>query len=411
MSRRSRAAALFILAPLVLGGCACDDDDDRTRLEDRLDGTPVQFHVAIRELLSEDGSGAFMRDLAAAAEARDAAERVARAAYDRRAGAAERLRADADAELAPVLPALRAGADAEALPPGHTLGDAAQHERALLLLGMLVVLGRDGTDAVPAPVLLYEAWRLDPEALRASVRPFLHAMRAWAYSHGGLCDLASEEGRRAMAEPDAAVVERAVARLTERGATDPEAILADLGRVRRLLGDGARACCDIRGGAHHAAAERFEPRLDDAAGLDIDAPRLALLRAWVALEGGDAAVAQSHIADVREADLRVEDRPRYKMLRDTLAVPDPASADDALARLVDRRWLSQLILQAALDALERDGLLGALELSAASREAISVAAGEGAALDAAREMFPFFDRADDKDRDLLRRFRRWLGME
>jgi hypothetical protein len=384
------------------GGDGADQAAEADRAKKLVDSTQVHFHIALRWILKNDDAGRVLDDLVRAGEDPAAAERLARAGFEGRREGARLLREGLDLDLAPALPALRARTgerDESAL---------AIRERALLLLAHLVLTGQDEEEEPPVPILLYEASRLSAEELPPITRPLAHAFRSWIFSVAALCETAREEASQAVDDPDSAAIGQAVSRLSERGAASPEEVVADLGRVRRLLADSARSCCLIREGKHREAARAFAPRLEDAQAVGVDAARLALLRVWIALAKGDDAGANRSIEALREMELQPVDRSRYKMLRDTMSGSGPKRADDALARLVDRRWLSRLTLEGAVRALDRDGLIAALESRDASRQALTFARGERAALAAARTIYPFFDQLHEKDGNLLARFRRWL---
>jgi len=280
----------------------------------------------------------------------------------------------------------------------------------MLMLAIMVVSGQLDEGSVPAGILLYEASRLDPAKLRPAARPFVRAVRAWAYSAASMCTLAQQEARLARTEPDEETTRAFIGRLAARGNEDPARVVADLSRIRRLLADSADACCAIRDGRQGEAARVFAPRMEDAEALGIDAARLTLLRVWVALGQGDEERARSLASSLDKSALDPVDRSRYVMLRTVLASSGPKAADDALERLVDRRWLSRLVLEGAVAALTRDGVIDAMERRPRPAAALRMARGELAALAGARRVHPMFDQAPERDVGWFVRIKRlWQG--
>ena len=66
---------------------------------------------------------------------------------------------------------------------------------------------------------------------------------------------------------------------------------------------------------------------------------------------------------------------------------------DANERLVDRRWISGLVMTGAFAALEADGTVAAIRAHPEADALRRVAAGEAAVIGAARARYPLFDQA------------------
>ncbi|MCB9615633.1 MAG: hypothetical protein H6722_24640 [Sandaracinus sp.] len=335
-----------------------------------LDHASVHLHLVLRQRLAT--SDAWAARLGEAVESRRAAEGLASELFDARLDGARRLAEGRDD--GPVLTAL-----------GSPLTDL-DTERATLLLAYVVAQGRH-EDAGPLPVATYEASRLDASRLPPALRGLADAARALVFSSGDHCDRVRELARRDEVGPSPDELRAWLSDL------DADAVAADLEHSRRLLLDGAVACCALRDGSPVEAAKRIEATAFDARALGVAAERDVLLRAFAATARGDRDEARALLDQVGVDTLSVADRERHRMLRDAVASTRRQALDDASVRLVDRDWLMSAVLEAVVDALSRDGLLVHLEARPEADAARRFLAGEAHVMRAARELHPFFDQA------------------
>lgn len=339
-----------------------------------LDHAAVHLHLVLRRELHRDPTRAV--ELLRASESRPVAEEWADWLLDRRAEGAAALAAGHD--VGPVLGGL--GGAAETL----------ERERVALLFAL--VADRAGEPPqVPLPVAVYEASRVDAEAIGEPFVGMVRAARALVYSSADLCELARSEAAASTRAPDADALDELVS------TTDAATVAEDLEHARRLLVDGSVACCAVREGAVVEAAKRIEASAADASLLGVSPDRVAILRAFAATARRDRDTARRLVDTVRAADLAPADRERHRMIRDALASPDDHGLSDAMVRLVDRDWLLALVLEGVVDALERDGLRAALDRQPLARSAWQFVSAEASVLAAARALDPLFDRDRNQD--------------
>mgnify|MGYP001946477367 FL=1 len=254
---------------------------------------------------------------------------------------------------------------------------------------------------VPKQVLVYEASRLRLDALDDVVlRRLVSALAQLTYARAGHCGELPSSPPASFARED---VRRSLDRWLPAASQRLDEVHPDLGRIERVLIGGARACCEIHGGRDERAARAIESWLADATALGVHPSQTALLRGWVALVDGDVEAVQERLGEVRRHGRLPEDERLYGLLRDAVASSDDASRRDAAERLVDRRWLSRLVLVAARRTLVEDGLMGALEASPAASASSRLAAGEAELIEAARRRYPLFDQTHQGDQGALER--------
>jgi len=367
---------------LVLGACAgaSTPDDEQTRLEERLDRATVHFHLTLRESLDGPEGPRFARRLDRARTSTQEADALARELFEGRSAGERKLREGGRASRA----------IAARLVDDPTLD--AESDRAAFFLA-LAAQDVDDAERIPEPVLLYEASRLRlDEVSGPALRAFARAVAALTFASAGYCERATAEAD-AVGTVDDDALDAALARWTPGAALDRDRVRADLRRALRVLVGGARACCAIREGDDARAARSVSSWVDDAERLEVDPQRVAILRAWRALVDGDRDAARAQLDRVTASTLSGADAERYRLVRDSLARSGGASPRDATERLVDRRWISHLVLAGAFHALEADRAVAAVRAHPEADALRRVAAGEAAVIEAARARYPMFDQA------------------
>jgi hypothetical protein len=377
-----------------LAGCGSKEEpSEADRLATRLDRAAVHFHVALRERLDGPNGAAFARELAAAGTSAERARALAQQIFERREEGAERLREGWEARR-PLAPLLVESSDLDV----HT-------DRAAFLLALLAETVDDDR-RIPKYVLVYEASRLDPAQVSdPTLRRLARAASALVYSRAGYCEHMEREVRALGADEltEAEVLTMVDRWLPNADALERDRLHRDVTRVVSVLAGGARACCGIRRGNKPEAARSIDRWVDDAEALGVSESRVAILRAFAALAQGDEATAREQLERVRDVELSAADTPRYAMVRDALASSETAALRDATERMVDRRWVSALVLSGAHQVFREDGLLDALGQQPEARALRQLARGEAAVVEEARSHHPMFDQAHAGDQGTLDR--------
>ncbi|HJL14114.1 MAG TPA: hypothetical protein RMH99_00590 [Sandaracinaceae bacterium LLY-WYZ-13_1] len=381
--------ALLVLA----AGCASDTPSEAERLESRLDRTTaVHVHVALRAHLDGPQGAETARALAAAADERGRAAQLAETFFAERDTGRSRLQDDQRADRAL---SSRLAEDGSLSP---------ETDRAAFFLALLAESVEDD-HRIPKQILVYEASRIDPDEVSDPVlRRVARAASALVMARAGYCERVDEEVRAVRAtETTETQVRHGVDRYMPEAALDPARLHVDLRRAVTVLVGGAEACCAMRRDRNARAAASVEAWSDEAEQLGVPGARVAILRAWAALARSDRDAARRQLERIREGEIPSEDLPRYAMIRDAFAADEPGAMRDATERLVDRRWISALVLSGAHQAFREDGLLEALAQQPEARALQRLAAGEAAMIAAARARYPMFDQTHAADRGPLDR--------
>jgi len=365
---------------LVACGGDAEPQGEAARLESRLDRASVHFHLTLRESLDGADGAETARALDEARTSREAADRLARRLFEGREAGERKL---------------RDGGRASRAIAGRFVDDPGldpESDRAAFFLALAAQAVEDDR-RVPKQVLVYEASRLRLDEVSEPVlRAFARAVAALTFARAGYCERSRAEAG-AVAEVDDAALEAALTRWIPDAEIDRDRVREDLRRALTVLVGGARACCAIRRDDDAEAARSVSRWVDDAEQLEVDPQRLAILRAWRALVQGERDVARERLSEVSPGSLSRADSERFRLVRDALARGGDESMADANERLVDRRWISDIVLTGAYAALEADGTVAAIRQHPAADALRRVAAGEAAVIAAARERYPLFDQS------------------
>lgn len=322
----------------------------------RLDRPEVHFHLALVAAASRGGpTSAASRDLLAPDDA-DAIERLAELGWSRRVEGASLLRTGTHRSIPPLLPSLPLSG------PAHLTRQDDLSVRLLVTMSEAAELG------IPKQVLVFMALDVAQELgpleqtreVDIPIASLLHAEIALAYARAGHCGL-----------PSTASDVRASA-------------------LARWVHAGAQACCALRAQDPRAAVAHVEAALEHLAVLEPGPATEAALRAWISIERGDAQRARAILDDARDGAQTPQEARRIEVLRDALARPEGAGVHGVSERLVDRRWLSQLVLETL--ALPRARAALRVHFAEGTLEgARSAVLSESRALAVARQRHPFFD--------------------
>ncbi len=369
-------AVMFLSGGFILLTYLLPEDfqaPNRDRLEQRLRRPSVRFHVALRERLAREGRK-FGRRVEASIDSAAEAQRLANELLE--------VKSPSDPSKA-VLPALGA-ADIDAV-----------HDRFFTTLAMVAQSSNPG-HSLPEYVLMYEAERLSIERVNRRLRGLVVATRAYAYSLGGYCELIEEDLRRF--KPLPAVDTDSFARFIQDPIPEEqrETIGHTLTAVQLLLIDGARACCAVRQERPKEAADHLAASVRNLAQLDVAKHRRQVLKAWQALLSGDRERARRELDSVEWEKLSAVDQKRKSVVRDAIATPGPGGANEALWRSVDRKWLSQMILEGAFEALAKAGIDGLVAWDPTATAARKLVDAEHKLMEAARLHHPLFDHSTSR---------------
>ncbi len=379
------------LVTLLLAGCGPRRaESESERLEARLDRTAVHFHLTLRARLESEGGAAYASRLASAPDSPATAAELAEELFGARQRGAARLRDGrrSDRPFAPLLV------------EGSTLGP--ELDAVAFFLSLLDAVASD-SGRIPKQILVYEAAHLDIERVSdRTMSRFARAARALVFARAGYCERATEEASAASrAELTQSDVDATIAQLWPSGGLDRVRVHSDVARAISVLSGGARTCCALRRSEGRRGAVRW---LDDAEALGVAPSRIAILRAWVAISEGDRAAARSHLDRLGGEPLSPADAARARIVREAIASTSAEALRDAQERVVDRRWLSALVLEGVHQAFVEDGLLSAIDAHPEAGALRRLAAGEAVVIAAARDRFPMFDQAHQGDRSFVSQF-------
>lgn len=360
------------------------------RREDRLDQTPVHFHVALRAQLDGPDGAQTAESLVEAPASRSQADRLAREVFSNRLEGRSRLRRGH--RPAVTWSSLRA--------PGASVG--ADSDAAALFLALL---SEDSVNdsSIPDLVLVYQASELRPDGIQDPVlRRLTRASRALVFARAGYCQQAEREAATVAATSlQSAEIDALQEWLGDL--PDPSTTTDDLERAAVVLAGAAQACCFTARNDDDAASVSISGWIDDAEHLGVSPNRVALLRGWAALAAGDESEARAQLTLAQEgkADMDIS---RYTILRDALASnSDSQALERASRQLFNQRWLSRVVLRGVRRAFEEDGLIAALDQHPETRAMREFAAGYVAVIRAVRVSEPMFDHAYKGDHDSFER--------
>jgi hypothetical protein len=370
-------AALAGLIGLLMKHSPDDQGADEERLGDRMSRTPVRFHQALRARIVTEGS--------------ELAARVERAASDPE---------EADALAREVLGDLDEEPPEPADEPLLVHFGGGELDPALDRLHVVLAMvwserHPEQRDRMPLYALLHEARALEPQALEPSLRGLAHAVKIFAHSAGGYCELV---------EPMVGEVERDIpptvmAEWTE----EPEArkdASATLAQLQGFLVDGSLACCAIRSERFEETRARLHESIQDAERLGVCERRMPLIRAWAALISEDRDAARQELERLSPSDLHDDDVEAHRVVRHALATEGDDAAHRALMGSTRVNWLSRVVVAGAYEAVGDSALAGRLRDHEAAQAAQRFVAGEIAVIHAARQIDPFFERERSAQRSV-----------
>ncbi|MBN2343758.1 MAG: hypothetical protein JXX29_10425 [Deltaproteobacteria bacterium] len=232
---------LFIGVATVTVGCLCSDaPTDEMRLKKKIDTSVVHLYVASKVAITKTDASPqvkaakakliqFVKSVEAAhhrhrMEKKNTGESVddgARAETGSEQGGTVQFSAsdwlaiakslwalkkegekivqnDSEDEYAPILPVFlkHSGVNEQLI---AMIDVKTEHALLYLVMSMLNIHEKSPV-AVPGEILLYEAWKTDPEQIAfPSVAGPFHAMKAWTYGSNDLCDLSLAEAQSAEA--------------------------------------------------------------------------------------------------------------------------------------------------------------------------------------------------------------------
>jgi hypothetical protein len=380
-------AALLLSAALLSSGCARPAGPEGRRLEEAVDSLPVHLYLAAKAAAGPGGLPPAPAAPAVAqadsppaevppAEVQPAAgregggevtlARVAAASLRAMEGTVHStaargravLVADREGRQPPLLPALLERAQ---LAPELRASLDAPTEHAVLLVA-LSSLKLHPTLPVPLPgeVLLYEAWRTEPERVRIpGFTQQLRALKAYTFAREGYCDLAEVEAGRLeqQAAPQGAPPDAGLRLIGARPRDEEAPLLTPAQRehleaLTRTLTSGTVALCHTARGAAQEGGEALTRLLDDCERRGIDAPELQLLRAHAECTGGKPARGKARLAALApRKDLTPEAREDLALLEQHCGGGDAG----ALAPVVSSARVASAVARAAGAHLEASG--------------------------------------------------------
>ncbi|MDP3276292.1 MAG: hypothetical protein Q8Q09_13915 [Deltaproteobacteria bacterium] len=278
-----------------------------------------------------------------------------------RGAGAEIVRSDREDSLRPMLPALM-GLQGQTQP--QWVREMSNHTEHALFMTMLVVLKLHPRLAVPVPpeVILYEAWKTNPErAALPGAESFLHGVRSYIFATNELCDLASQDASAI----DRIVLNRANLQATLRqisggrlNATAQQAEAFD--QSARALAHGMSAVCYLQRDDRPQANEELRRFLATLTALGVPPSETGALRAYLAYENHDPAGARRALAEARVMrDMDGETREELDAVDRAIATSDEA----VVRRTFSRARLAALCARVVYRQLERTGLFDELAKS------------------------------------------------
>jgi len=353
-------AMTLTLAALVLTGCKGKETDE-TRLQRQIDTFKVHVYVGTKATLAATGGDKKLRELREALVklivAKDAGKlgdeisaaslgSLAKQVLQLRGRGAELVRAGKDHP--PILPVLTAG----------TLKVDANEEHCLLMTALLAAKFHPRAPVpIPAELILYEASRCEPGKVDDAAAP-LHAVRAYAFAGGELCDLASKDADAAFSGKEHEKQLRGVLTYLNKGKVSDKqsrALSAALGS----LAQGAVAVCYLRRGERERAHKPLGKMLDAAEKAGLKTPAVDLLRAYLECSK-DKKQATRGLARLEKLERRGD---LSKHLRGDVAHLSEycRTASGTSSKLLRKVAFSRLAMRIVMDHAEQAGATAPLE--------------------------------------------------
>jgi hypothetical protein len=203
---------------------------------------------------------------------------------------------------------------------------------------------------VPDELILYEASRCEPGRVKSAAAP-LHAVRAYAFARGKLCDLASREADASFAAPDHEGQLQAVMTFVSRKAVSRKQAKV-LAAGLEGLSHGAITLCYIKRGERDRAREPLGKMLDAAEKAGVRTAEVAFLRAYHdcsgSKKGGKRGIARLDRLEKRE-DLPGYLRGDIKPLREYCET-SAGSSSKLLRKIAFSRMAIRVVMQHAEEA-------------------------------------------------------------
>lgn len=377
MLARATASTLAILlvAATLAPGCSCGRKTDEELLRERIDVTSVRVYLTIKTAITQasgdrpevtEARTRILRFISAWQAAAGNTERpgadlaelasLAKALWDLRALGGELLEADTDSDLPPILPGLLTASGADPALAARLDGPT-EHGLLLTAFWALKIHPRSPVP-VPQEVLLYEAWKTDPDGVAIpGAGPWLHAMRAWIFGFEALCDLAARDAAAIPADGDlaAALMSEGLPALGARSHPMAPEGAARLTAALRGLGHGSAGLCYLQRDQEDEAAREIQALVDAAEDAGVPPTETALARAWLAYRDDDIDRVKACLDERLAADLTDEERETLAELRGWFEQRD----DGALAEYFDTLFFARMAADLAARELERSGALDA----------------------------------------------------
>jgi hypothetical protein len=382
----------------MLGGCSCARKSDEEILRERIDITSVHLYLATKiAILKADQSPEAKKareqlmELSETLRGRPAEKgggnelsagdylKLAKLLYELRSEGEELFESGDEKGLQPLLPKL--------FDPHPALAEVLDlnMEHALLLTGMFVLRFHPKSPLpIPWEVILYEAWMTDGKKLKVpAMAPFVHTIKAVAYSQTELCDLAAKE--TAAAEESLEDVDQ-LAAATKTISNEDVAIEAETARQVsasvRALGHGMTGLCYLNRDEKDKGLDEIDAMLKAADEAGIPKEDTALLRCYLALERGDRKAAREAL-EVAQKSKKLSEESR-KDLAELAKALEEDDDDDVLGEYFDKAFLAVFASKLVVRHLDELGAFDAIADSKLARTLDGYLAAAGGALSRAQ---------------------------
>ena len=423
MSRHLKTTKLILcllLGLLVCNGCLCSKEKtDEEILKERIDTSSVKMYLTIKVaiLRSSDSpevaeareqlmkllgsvSSAHKADRADSGLSLGDLAQAGTSLWALRSLGAELLEGNKDDELDPILPKLL---DPDKLTPELTEMLNANTEHMLLLTTFFVLKGHPRSPVpIPAPVLLYEAYKTDPDTLKLpGAAPVAHALKAYIYGMEELCDLSSKHSAALSKTGPKDSAELLGTGAKGLGLTAPDLSPDDQKRFHawlRVVGHGSACLCHRKRGDDDKFLQELEHLIEAAGDAGASDEDLAYLRAYLAYrqEKFDQVKVQLDILIKSEKTSETE----RKHLQEIAAYFEKRE-DGSLAKYYDKAFFAKFIYKIGKQEVERTGIIAQAEASPVGQTLNTFSTGLGQLLDQTSGLVPTTDKVKETGKGLL----------
>ncbi|MCP4134357.1 MAG: hypothetical protein GY754_25510 [bacterium] len=369
LKKLSLVLVLVVSVALISGNCKKKKQVDDERIKAKVDNFKVHLYVGAKAAIADAGSDA---DLKAAKDAimkmiagEESGEGLSKLELLKSAThllklkktGAELIRSGNDKNIKPILPILLG----EETSAGYDANE--EHARIMFYLALLKFHPKVPLP-IPPEIILYEAYRTDPDALKEKKNavPF-HALKSYVFATNELCDYAAKETEIVFAAPDNKKDFTAIFDvLSAGGVTLTPEELKYLTALFEGISHGSVSLCYFKRGEDKKGNESLGRFLDVVENAGLVSPETELLRAYLECGQGEEGSKKA----MARLDTLSENEDQGKSLGEQIASVKEYCESSSKAKLgIFRKVaMAKMVFKVSFQCAEQAGLLKAVEETA-----------------------------------------------